>query len=123
MGPGGVLDAEFGLRTGVAAGSYHLVCDGVILRAVDVTFQLVWKQATTESVIGEVMQHFEPLPAGGFDAQPCDLDIVATAIDGFVSGDQLILRFRGANTTSQEAYIPNGDGDHAHGRIPNLTLP
>lgn len=122
MGPGGVLNAEFALRASVDAGTYRLVCDGVILRAVDVTFQVVWAHGDTEDVIGEVTQHFDPRPGGKFDAEPCDLEIEGTAIAHEV-GDQLILRFLGANTTSDQAYIPNGDGSHAKGRIPNLTLP
>ena len=46
----------------------------------------------------------------------------APAID-FMAGDQLVFRYTGANTQSLQAYIPNGDGELSHGRIPNITLP
>ena len=68
------------------------------------------------------MQHFEPLPGAAFDAQPYEVDMMGPAID-FVAGDRLVFRYTGANTTSAEAWIPNGDGALAHGRIPNITLP
>jgi len=68
------------------------------------------------------MQHWEPLPGGSFDAQPYELDVTAPAID-FEPGDELVFRYSGANTSSAMAFIPNGDGALANGRIPNITLP
>jgi len=46
----------------------------------------------------------------------------APAIDA-QTGDQLVFRYTGSNTTGVEAYIPNGDGPNSNGRIPNITLP
>ena len=66
-------------------------------------------------------KHFEPLP-GSFAAQPYEVDMPAPAIM-FTGSDQLVFRYSGANTTSAEAYIPNGDGSMSDGRIPNITLP
>ncbi len=121
MGPGGSQDAPFDLQADVPAGTYHLVCDGIIVGAVDVTFTLIWRRGDSDTELAAHTQHFEPL-ADGYDAQPCEVDLAATAID-FADGDQLVLRYAASNTTTMQAYIPNGDGANAHGRIPNLTLP
>lgn len=124
MGPGGSQEAEFGLKDSVPAGTYKLVCDGIIIREIDVTFDLVWRHAnnTPDTLLATAMQHFEPLPAGAFTARACDIDLDAPAID-FAAGDQFIFRYTGANTTSNNGYIPNGDGALTEGRIPNITLP
>ena len=122
MGSGGSQEAEYSLKADVAAGAYKLVCDGIIIRAVDVTFDLVHRRGDQDTLLSTVTQHFEPLPEGRFAAQPCDLDMDAPMID-FVAGDQFIFRYTGANTTSTNGYIPNGDGASADGRIPNITLP
>ncbi|HUS29991.1 MAG TPA: hypothetical protein VMZ53_15905 [Kofleriaceae bacterium] len=121
MGAGGSQEAEYSLKGSVPAGTYHCVLDSIIIRPVDVTFDLIWRRGTTDMPLATWMQHFEPLP-GSFDAQAYEIDQAAPAID-FAAGDQLIFRYSGANTTSSEAYIPNGDGSLSHGRIPNITLP
>ena len=95
--------------------------DSIIISKVDVTFELLWRRGTTDMTLATWQKHFDPLPAS-FDAQAYEVDMTAPAID-FQPGDQLVFRFSGANTTSMEAYIPNGDGAMAHGRIPNITLP
>lgn len=122
MGSGGSQEAEYSLKADVAAGTYKLVCDGIIIRAVDVTFDLVHRRDGADTTLATVMQHFEPLPGGVFTAQACDIDMTAPAIE-FEAGDQFIFRYTGANTTSTNGYIPNGDGHLAEGRIPNITLP
>ena len=121
MGAGGSQEAEFDLVASVPAGTYHFVLDSIIIRSVDVTFDLVWRRGTTDMPLASWQKHFEPLP-GSFDAQPYEVDMTVPAID-FKAGDQLVFRFTGANTSSSEAYIPNGDGSLSHGRIPNITLP
>ena len=121
MGAGGSQEAEFDLVAGVPAGTYHFVLDSIIIRSVDVTFDLVWRRGTTDTTLATWQKHFEPLP-GSFDAQPYEVDMTAPAIT-FQAGDQLVFRFTGANTSSAEAYIPNGDGALSEGRIPNITLP
>lgn len=121
MGAGGSQEAEFHLVASVPAGTYHFVLDSIIIRSVDVTFDLVWRRGTTDMPLASWDKHFEPLP-GSFDAQPYEVDMTAPAIN-FVAGDQLVFRYTGANTSSAEAYIPNGDGSLSHGRIPNITLP
>jgi len=122
VGAGGSQEAEYGLKADVVAGTYKLVCDGIIIRAIDVTFELIHRRAGADMLLATAMQHFEPLPAGAFTAQACDLDMDAPAIE-FMAGDEFIFRYSGANTTSTNGYIPNGDGHTADGRIPNITLP
>ncbi|MEO7097098.1 MAG: hypothetical protein ABI175_27810 [Polyangiales bacterium] len=104
------------------AGAYHVICDAIVIRSVDVTFDLIWRRGGTDTNLATWLQHFDPLPGGVFKAQAYEIDQDAAAID-FQSGDQFIFRYSGANTTSQQAFIPNGDGKSADGRIPNITLP
>ncbi len=122
MGPGGSRDAPFSLEAGVAAGTYHVICDAIIIRAVDVTFDLIWRRGATDMPLATWTRHWDPLPGGVFTAQAYEVDQVAPAIE-FQSGDQLVFRYTGANTSSTQAFIPNGDGATANGRIPNITLP
>lgn len=124
MGPGGSQEAEYTLKGDVPAGTYVVVCDGIIIRAIDVTFDLLWRHAAggDDTVLASWMVHFEPLGDGSFDAQACDHEVDAPAIT-YQPGDELIFRYSGANTTVANGYIPNGDGALTNGRIPNITLP
>ena len=122
MGPGGSQEAPYSLKGSVTAGTYHVICDAIIIRSVDVTFDLIWRRGSTDTSLATWSHHFDPLPGGVFTAQAYELDQTAQAID-FSSGDQFVFRYSGANTTSQQAFIPNGDGATALGRIPNITLP
>ena len=122
MGSGGSLDAAFTLKADVPAGRYHVICDAIIIRAVDVTFDLIHRRGATDTALATWTHHFDPLPGGVYDAQPYEIDQDAPAID-FQDGDQFVFRYSGANTTSSMAFIPNGDGALAKGRIPNITLP
>ncbi len=122
MGPGGSQEAPYALKASVPAGTYHVICDAIVIRSVDVSFDLIWRRGGTDMPLATWSQHFDPLPGGVFKAQAYEIDQTAPAID-FQSGDQFIFRYTGANTTSQQAFIPNGDGATADGRIPNITLP
>lgn len=122
MGPGGSQEAPYSLKGSVPAGTYHVICDAIVIRPVDVTFDLFWRRGGVDTTLATWTQHFEPLPGGVFKAQAYEIDHDAPAID-FQSGDQFIFRYTGANTTSMMAFIPNGDGATADGRIPNITLP
>ena len=122
MGPGGSQDAAFDLRARVAAGSYHVQCDSIILAPVDVTFTLIWRRGTTDTTLVEWARHWDPLPGDAYEAQAYEVDMPAMAID-FQAGDQLVFRYAGANTDNNQAFIPNGDGAISHGRIPAITLP
>jgi hypothetical protein len=122
VGPGGSQEAAFDLRASVPAGSYHVECDAVITAAVDVTFTLIWRRpGAADTQLAQWLRHWDPVPAN-FDAQAYEVDMAAPAI-AFQHGDQLVFRYAGANTTSAEAFIPNGDGPNSKGRIPSITLP
>lgn len=122
MGTGSPQEAEYPLVADLPAGTWKFVGDGIITRPVDVTFEIFVRAAAGgETTIATFDRHFDPLPSG-FAAQPFDasVDFGAIAVE---PGDQLILRYRGANTDTPMAYIPNGDGDRASGRIPFIDLP
>jgi hypothetical protein len=106
----------------VPAGAYHVICDAIITESVDATFTLIWRRGSTDTALTEWTGHWDPLPSGKYDAQPYELDVSAPAID-FKSGDQLVFRYHGVSTRLREAFIPNGDGDRANGRLPNIRLP
>lgn len=122
MGPGGSQEAPFDLRTGVPAGTYHVTCDAIIIGPVDVTFTLIWRRGQTDTNLAQWMRHWDKLADGSYKAQPYEVDMPAPAID-WQAGDQLVFRYEATNTTTPEAFIPNGDGAIANGRIPNITLP
>ena len=122
MGPGGSLDAAFNLLDSVPAGTYHVICDAIIIRSIDVAFELIQRRGSDDTQLVTWSQHFDPLPGGVYTAQAYEVDEAAPAID-FKSGDQFVFRFSGMNSTSTQAFIPNGDGAKANGRIPNITLP
>lgn len=109
----------------VPAGTYTLVADGIITASVDVTFELIWRRSGSADVVLATFQHhFDPRGGGNFDAVPFEETATGPAIDWTEgAGDQLVFRYTGANSVSTMAYIPNGDGASANGRIPNITLP
>ncbi len=122
MGAGGSQEAEYDLKASVPAGAYHCIIDSIIIRPVDVTFDLIWRRGDVDMVLATWDEHFEPLPNSSFDAQPYERDVDAPAID-FMPGDELVFRYSAQNTTEFDAFIPNGDGTLSNGRIPNFTLP
>ena len=122
MGPGGSQEAPFDLRADVPAGMYHVTCDAIITGSVDVTFTLIWRRGQTDTNLAQWMRHWERLPSGGYEAQPYEVDMAAPAID-WQAGDQLVFRYAAMNTMTPEAFIPNGDGAFANGRIPSIALP
>lgn len=127
MGPGGSQkDAAFPLRASVPAGNYHVVCDAIITKEIDVAFALIWRHGfgAPDTTLVEWREHFDPPPGGGFEAQAYEVDMAAPAID-FKRGDQLVFRYagNGPSDAPAESFIPNGDGRNAGGRIPNITLP
>lgn len=124
MGAGRSLEAEFTLLDDLPAGTWRLVADGIIVYPVDVEFELIYRQAEGGDVpIGTWNQHFDPLPMG-FDAQPYEVTVDAPAFT-FSAGDQLVFRYTGTGTGPNQpmAYVPNGDGIRANGRIPFIDLP
>ena len=122
MGLGESREAAFNLRASVPAGVYHVTCDAIITDSVDATFTLIWRRGSSDTALAEWTGHWDPLASGRFDAQPYEIDVNAPAID-FKSGDQLVFRYHGQSTKLREAFIPNGDGARASGRLPSIRLP
>lgn len=123
MGSGGSLDAEYRLKADVPAGAYHLVLDAIIIRAVDVQFDLLHRRAGDDDVqLATWTQHFEPLADGTYRAQAYELDVDCPAID-HETGDEFVFRYTGLGSSVVMAFIPNGDGAVTGGRIPNITFP
>jgi hypothetical protein len=123
VGTGGFLEAALPLKDSIPAGRYHIECDAIIISTVDSQVDLVWRSGSTDTTLATFSKHWEPLPGGVYDAQAYELDVdVTTAID-FTEGDQFIFRYTGTNADRPMAFIPNGDGARANGRIPNITFP
>jgi hypothetical protein len=122
VGTGGSQEASFSLLAGIPAGTYHFVLDAVVISSVDVQFDLVQRRGGTDTTLVTWMEHYEAIGGGDFDAQALEYDETAPAVD-FKAGDQLVFRYTGTNGAAAETYIPNGDGVHSKGRIPNITLP
>ncbi|MDB4968047.1 MAG: hypothetical protein JWN44_3736 [Myxococcales bacterium] len=105
----------------IKAGSWHLVADGIVLDPVDVTFDVLWRDAGGDHPIATWQHHFDPQPTG-FDAVAFEAD--APGVEAKAkSNDQLVLRFTVQGSGTGVLYIPNGDGTKAKARIPTLTLP
>ncbi len=122
MGPGRSLDASFDLVAGIPAGNYHVIYDGIILFPVDVTFSIIHRRGSDDTVLATWQEHFEPLPGGDFEAQPRERDEAAPAVQ-FQDGDKLVYRYAGANAAGSMSYIPVGSPESEGGRHTNLTLP
>ncbi len=121
MGVGDPLEAAYPLNRPIAAGSWQLVGDGAILAAVDMQFDVVWRSDGKEQVIVSWQHHFDVAPEDAvvpFDGAADGAAVPAAA------GDLLVLRMTANQSTATGAvYVPNGEGSHANGRIPSLTLP
>jgi hypothetical protein len=129
VGIGDPLEAALPLAGRIAAGTWHLVGDGIVLYPADVRYDVIWRHGGSDTLLATVSQHFEPLPTGPtqFDATPFAADVAGSAADA-KAGDQLVWRFSvgapdGGATSGGFLFIPNGDGINAHGSIPSLTLP
>lgn len=90
---------------------------------VDVQFDVIHRRPGADDVyLATWNQHFEPLGEGNFDAQAYEVTAEIDAVD-HEPGDQLIFKYTGTGTDTPMAYIPNGDGLRANGRIPYIDLP
>ena len=115
------------LKGAIKAGNWHLIGDGIVLRPADVLFEVIWRHDGTDTPIVQFMRHFEPrTDANKFHATRYEADATGVAVPAN-PGDLLVLRFSAPGTpdggADGVAYIPNGDGDRADGRIPSLILP
>ena len=126
MGVGDSLEAALKLAGPINRGSWHLVGDGIVLGAADIHYDVLWRHGGSDTPIVSWMHHFEPLTGDSkFDASTFEGDATGAAVPA-APGDQLVLRFSAPGPdagTSGSAFIPNGDGAKAKGRIPSLTLP
>lgn len=98
-----------------------------MLNAADVTFDVLWRDASgTDHAIASATHHFDPQPSG-FDAVPFETDVAGVKADAR-GNDRLVLRFTATPSTppvtaNEIYYVPNSDGANAMGKIPSLTLP
>ena len=125
MGVGDPLEAAFTLAGPLRAGTWHLIGDVIVFQTVDARYDVIWRSAAGDQILATWQHHFdEPMGPTQFDAQPYEDDVDAQGADA-KPGDQLVLRFsaNGSPGTGPTAYIPNGDGAMAKGRIPSLKLP
>ncbi len=124
MGAGSSLEAAYTLAEPIPAGTWRLVADGIIIEAVDVTFELLVRPAdgSSDRVLATFNHHFDPLPGGVYEAQPFEETAEVGAVDP-ADGDRLIFRYRGVSAGLAMAYVPNGDGALTDGRIPYIELP
>ena len=66
--------------------------------------------------------HFTAVP-GDFRAQPFEATADVEPV-GAAAGDRLVFRYASTGgATVAMAYIPNGEGARANGRIPFVELP
>ena len=124
LGPGGSLEAAYLLTGPIKAGSWHLVGDGIVLDPVDITFDVLWRDAGGDHPVVSFTHHFDP-PSAGFNAVLYEADAAGVAAKA-KSNDQLVLRMTaapGSYPPDTMLWIPNGDAEQTHGRDPSLTLP
>jgi hypothetical protein len=124
VGVGDSLEAAFTLAGPLRAGTWHLVGDAIIFQTVDARYDVIWRSAAGDQILATWQHHFdEPMGPAQFDAQPYEDDVTAPAADA-KAGDQLVLRFSAMGAgTGPTAFIPNGDGAQANGRVPSIKLP
>ena len=124
MGAGSSLEAAFALREPIAAGTLRLVFDGIVIEPVDVQVEILWRHAdgSGDTQLAAFARHFDPLAGSVYRAQSWDetSSVDAVAAQG---GDALVLHYSGESASLPAAFIPNGDGSIAGGRIPFIELP
>jgi hypothetical protein len=107
----------------IKSGTWHLVGDGIPLASCDVTYELLWREASgTNHSLATWTHHFDPQPTG-YTAVQFEADGQGLRADASAN-DLLVLRMSAQGDPSVAmVWIPNGDGAKAMGRIPSLTLP
>jgi hypothetical protein len=92
-----------------------------VVEPVDVTFEVIWRSGGSDHEIFTLEQHFEPRADDPSMATAYEQTAEADKVDAS-EGDELVFRFSGESANDM-AYIPNGEGTEAGGRIPYLDLP
>ena len=103
------------------AGTYHFVLDCIVTSSADITFELFARHDGNDRGLARWAKRFDPA-SNIANAQAYDVEKQADAIE-WTAGDQLVLRYTAEGSTDAEAWIPNGDGTLARGRIPSIALP
>ena len=125
------LEAPYKLHGPIAAGSWGLVGDGIVAgndaKSINVLFEVRWRKqgqsdASGDTVLMSASNTFLRNSAALFDAAQFSTTVPGIAADAH-EGDTLILRITATGGDSGALFIPNGDGDHANGRIPRIDLP
>src|SRR5688572_11596788 len=110
----------------IPAGQWHLIGDGIVLDGADIRYDMIWRHDGSDTILWTLTHHFEPRTGENpFPATPFEADIDGAAANAR-AGDQLVWRFTALAPdagTSRNAFIPNGDGARANGRIPSIKLP
>jgi hypothetical protein len=122
VGAGRSLEAAYRLSGGIGAGSWSFVLDGICLESVDVTFELLLRAGSDDTILASFARHYDPLENGDYRAQPFEHAEELGSVDA-EDGDQLVFRYTGEGSDMMEAWIPNGEGDSLGGRLPYLDLP
>jgi hypothetical protein len=121
VGAGSSQEAEFTLLANIPAGTWTLVADCFVLQSVDMRFEIFQRKAAGGDVpIVMWDHHFEP--AATLSLQTYEVTGDGPQVDAS-TGDQLILRYTGTNSTQATAWFPNGEGAVLGGRIPYIDLP
>jgi hypothetical protein len=87
-----------------------------------VTFEILRRRGDQDLPIVMWEHHFEADPDGDYTATPYEASASGSAVD-VTDGDLLIFRYSGQSASLPMAYVPNGDGESAGGRIPYIDLP
>ncbi|HVK72004.1 MAG TPA: hypothetical protein VM734_01735 [Kofleriaceae bacterium] len=97
-----------------------------MLAPIDMRFEVLWRKAAGGDDVPIVSweHHFEPNADNPNRAQSHDFRGDGARVGPNATGDQLIFRYTGLTQgTIPMAWIPNGEGERAMGRIPYLALP
>jgi hypothetical protein len=97
------------------------VADGLILEAVDVTFDIVLRRAGRDTLVASWQHHFDV--EGRYKAAELfEATAAGPALD-VKTGDLLVFRYTGQSAELEMAYVPNGEGATKKGRVPFIDLP
>ena len=121
MGVGDPLEAAYELSGPIGAGTWHLIGDGVVLRDVEMRFEVLARGTAGEKTIVTFDHRFE-VPSGpdAFRAVAFEADQTGAAVE---DAELLVLRMTATSTKPGPAFIPNADDQYSGGRIPSITLP
>ncbi len=122
MGAGSSQEAEYTLVADIPAGTWRLVADCFVLESVDMQFEIFQRKAAGGDVpIVRWDHHFDP------SGSPTVVQVYEVIAAGprvvVATGDQLIFRYTGTNSTQPTSWFPDGEGANYGGRIPYVDLP